>query len=230
MRKNKESHGCKVKVSECQSVRVSQIFLVMFLCVGVLIACGCVKKEIKNVNSQGSGIICFGDSITLGYGVEKGEDYPSLLGKKVDMPVINAGIDGDTTVDGMLRIKAEVLDKNPMLVLIEFGGNDFLRKVPKETTLENLRKMIDMCHEKGAMVALVDISAGMFFKEYRGEYAKICRQKNVIFVPSILNGIITNPMLKSDFFHPNVKGYQVVCERIYKKIEPYLRENKETRL
>jgi len=191
---------------------------------------GCAKTEIKNINSKGKEIICFGDSITLGYGVEKGEDYPSLLAKKVSLPVINSGVDGDSTVDGMLRLKREVLDRDPMLVLIEFGGNDFLKKVPKETTLENLLKMIDMCQEKGAMVALVDISAGMFFKEYRGEYAKIARQKNAIFIPGILNGIITNPMLKSDFFHPNVKGYQVVCDRIYKEIEPYLKKNKELRL
>lgn len=213
MRKN----NFKVLVVSCQ-------IIVMLALVG------CAKTEIKNINSKGKEIICFGDSITLGYGVEKGEDYPSLLAKKVSLPVINSGVDGDSTVDGMLRFKREVLDRDPMLVLIEFGGNDFLKKVPKETTLENLRKMIDMCQEKGAMVALVDISAGMFFKEYRGEYAKIARQKNAIFIPGILNGIITNPMLKSDFFHPNVKGYQVVCDRIYKEIEPYLKKNKELRL
>ncbi len=209
---------------------LGKILIFLALITFSLLSTGCVKKDIKNVNSPGTEIICFGDSITLGYGVERGEDYPSLLAKKVAFPVINSGVDGDSTVEGMQRIQTEVLDRNPMLVLIEFGGNDFLKKVPKATTLENLRRMIDMCHQKGAMVALVDISAGMFFKEYRGEYAKIARQKDVIFIPSILNGIITNPMLKSDFFHPNVKGYQVVSDRIYKEIEPYLKKNKELRL
>jgi len=213
-----------------QSQVSRQVLLILFLCVGTLSICSCAKNKVKNADSAGSEIICFGDSITLGYGVEKGQDYPSLLAKMVDVSVINSGVDGDSTVEGMKRIKEEVLDKNPMLVLIEFGGNDFLKKVPKETTLENLRLMIDMCHEKGAMVALVDISAGMFFKEYRGEYAKIARQKDIIFIPEVLNGIITNPMLKSDFFHPNVKGYQVVCNRIYKKIEPHLKKNKELRV
>lgn len=188
---------------------------------------GCAKKEIKNISSKGKEIICFGDSITMGYGVEKGEDFPTLLGKKVTLPVFNMGIDGDTTVDGMKRINTDVLDKDPVLVIIEFGGNDFLKKVPKEKTLANLREMIDLCQEKGAMVAVADISAGMFFREYRIAFRKIAQEKGAIFIPGILNGIITNPMLKSDFFHPNVKGYQVVCDRIFNAIQPYLEQNKQ---
>ena len=186
---------------------------------------GCAKREIVNRNSTGNNIICFGDSITFGYGVNPGEDYPSLLAKVVPCAVINAGIDGDTTGEAVRRMDSDVLQRDPRLVIIEFGGNDFLRKIPKETTMENIRKMVDSIQAKGAMVAIADISSGMFLAEYRAALQKIAQEKNAIFIPGILSGIITNPAMKSDFFHPNAKGYQLVAEKIHRYITPYLVKN-----
>jgi len=186
---------------------------------------GCAKREIKNLDSKGVNIICFGDSITFGYGVEPGEDYPSALAKLMSIPVINMGIDGDTSSEAVKRIETDVLDRNPLLVLIEFGGNDFLRRIPKETTLSNVAEMIERIQARGAMVAIVDISAGMFLVEYRKAFSKLAREKEAIFIPSILSGIITNPSFKSDFIHPNANGYKIVAQRIYRSILPYLNQN-----
>jgi lysophospholipase L1-like esterase len=186
---------------------------------------GCVKREIKNIDSKGKNIICFGDSITFGYGAGPGEDYPLALAKMIDTPVINAGIDGDTTQEALKRVKPDILDRDPFLVIIEFGGNDFLRKIPKEVTVGNVKEMVEQIQATGAMVAIVDISAGMFFKEYRLAFYDLAREKRTIFIPSILNGIITNPSMKSDFLHPNVNGYKMIAWRIYRTIIPYLNRN-----
>jgi len=126
--------------------------------------CGCAKQEIRNLDAKGDSIVCFGDSITFGYGAAPGEDYPAALSKMVKFPVINAGVDGDTSFAALDRLEQDVLSKNPRLVIVEFCGNDFLKKIPEETTVENLSKIIDRIQEKGAMVALVDISAGLFFR------------------------------------------------------------------
>ena len=184
---------------------------------------GCFKPEIKNLDAQGANIICFGDSITFGYGANSGEDYPSALGKLVKLPVINAGVDGDTTFAALERLENDVLAKNPKLVIVEFCGNDFLKKIPKESTVKNLTQIIERIQEKGAMVALVDISAGMFFREYREAFKKLAAEKKTIFVPVILNRIITNPAMKSDFFHPNARGYQVIAQRIYQAISAHIK-------
>lgn len=186
---------------------------------------GCAKREIKNIDSKGTNIICFGDSITFGYGANPGEDYPTALSKMIDIPVINAGIDGDTSVEALKRIESDVLERDPLLVIIEFGGNDFLRKISKETTLKNLKQMIDKIQEKGAMVAIVDISAGMLLSEYRAAFSNIAREKQVVFISNILSGIITNPHLKSDFMHPNADGYKMIAQRIYRTLIPYLNQN-----
>lgn len=111
------------------------------------------------------------------------------------------------------------------MIIIEFGGNDFLRKIPQEVTLNNIKEMIKRAQAKGAMVALVDISAGMFFKEYHVAFYNLAKEKQTIFIPSILSGIITNPSMKSDFLHPNAQGYQIIAQKVYRIIMPYLNQN-----
>ncbi len=215
-----------MKKSSCQlSVISCQIFLFSVLCFLFSVLSGCAKKEIKNIDSKGKNIICFGDSITFGYGVNPGEDYPSALSKITSLPVINAGIDGDTTTEALKRTDADVLKREPLLAIIEFGGNDFLRKVPKEVTINNLKEMVDRIQAGGAMVAIVDISAGMLLEQYRPAFYNIAREKGAIFIPGILSGIITNPHLKSDYLHPNGDGYKVIAQRIYRAILPFLNQN-----
>ena len=187
---------------------------------------GCEKKEIKNLNAQGKNIICFGDSITFGYGANPGEDYPSLLAKMIDIPVINAGIDGDTSTEGLKRVKSDVLDRDPLLVIIAFGGNDFLRRIPCEVTANNIREMIDKVQAGGAMVAIADISASVLLTEYRKAFYNVAQEKSAIYIPSIFSGIITNPNLKSDFIHPNSDGYKMIAQRVYRAIRPYLNQNR----
>ena len=197
--------------------------LSLVLIILVVICAACAKPEIKNVDSKGSSIICFGDSLTFGYGAGPGEDYPAALAKLVKLPVINAGVDADTTFLALERLENDVLDKNPRLVIVEFCGNDFLKKITKEDTVKNLEKIIDRIQERGAMVALVDISAGMFFQEYRAAFRRLAAEKKAIFIPVILSKIITNPAMKSDFFHPNARGYKIVARRIYKSIAAYIK-------
>ncbi|MCX5695434.1 MAG: GDSL-type esterase/lipase family protein [Candidatus Omnitrophica bacterium] len=181
-----------------------------------------VKREIKNTNSNGKNIICYGDSITFGYGVNPGEDYPTALAKIVNRPVINVGVDGDTSTEGLQRIKQDVLEKEPYIVLIEFTGNDFLKKIPMDLTISNIKEMVREIQGRGAMTAIVDVSAGLFLFDYRVRLYLLARQTGSIFIPATLSGIITNPSMKSDFMHPNASGYKIVAQRVYQTIEPYL--------
>lgn len=197
-------------------------FKYLIVILGILLS-GCSKPEIKNIDAQGKNIICFGDSITFGYGANPGEDYPAVLRGMVKLPVINAGIDGDTTIAALERLQADVLSKDPRLVIVEFCGNDFLKKIPKEETVKNLSLIIDRIQQSGAMVALVDISAGMFFMEYRGAFKKLAADKKAIFIPAVLNRLITSPAMKSDFFHPNGRGYKVVAQRVHQAVSPYIK-------
>lgn len=202
---------------------MKKINSVVLLIILSIVLSGCGRQKIKNLDAKGENIICFGDSITFGYGANPGEDYPTALGKMVNLPVINAGVDGDTSFSALERLERDVLSKKPRLVIVEFCGNDFLKKIPKETTVKNLSEVIDRIQAKGIMVALVDISAGMFFREYRAAFKKLAEEKQSIFIPVILHKIITNPAMKSDFFHPNARGYKVIACRVYNAIARYIK-------
>jgi len=214
------------RTSPWSTVHSPQVKVFLLTILSVLLVAGCAKKEIKNINSKGENIICFGDSITFGYGVNPGEDYPSDLAKMLNMPVINAGLDGDTSSTGLQRIDAEVLEKDPLLVIIEFGGNDFLKKITLGQTMKNIETMIQKIQEKGAMVALVDVRMGFVMRDYGSQYKRLSRKYQTIFTEPALSGIITNPQLKSDFFHPNADGYKLIAQRIYRSIIPYLNQKK----
>lgn len=198
------------------------VFIVVGSCFFILYTG--LRREIKNTDSGGKNIICFGDSITFGYGVNPGEDYPSSLQKLMSRPVINAGVDGNTSALGLARLRADVLARDPYLVLIEFSGNDFINKIPVSSTINNIKEMIRQIQHQGAMVAIVDVSAGLFLGEYRLKLFQLARQTGSIFIPATLSNIITNPSLKSDFMHPNVQGYKIISQRVYQAIVPYLKE------
>ncbi|MEW6101112.1 MAG: GDSL-type esterase/lipase family protein [Candidatus Omnitrophota bacterium] len=201
-----------------------QRIILLIFCLAAILA-SCAKKEIKNIGSRGENIICFGDSITHGYGASTGEDYPTLLSKLAGLSVINAGKEGETTSEALMRLSEDVLERNPLLVIVELGGNDFLHKIPKEVTRENINQIVEKIQARGAMVAITDLRAGLLLREYTPVFKRIAKEKQAIFIPSILSGIITNPHLKSDFLHPNEAGYKLIAERVYGVIKPYLEEN-----
>ena len=190
----------------------------------ILLVFGCTANlsypDLKNKN-----IICFGDSLTEGTGAGPGEDFPSFLSQKLNRPVINAGQRGNTTGDALKRIEADVLEKNPGLVIVEFGANDYLQKIPQEETFKNLNRMVTLLQQRGATVVLVAVRVGVLFDEYDSSFKKISREKKVILVSDILKGIFTNPQLKSDGLHPNGAGYKIMADRVYKAILPIIKNS-----
>lgn len=191
----------------------------------VITLTGCFRRDIKNINSRGKNVICFGDSVTAGYITGRNESYPTFLSQMLNMPVINAGIDGDNTGEALRRLDADVLEREPLLVIVEFGGNDFIYKVPFEETKKNIIEMIERIQAKGAMVALVDIKTEIVFQEYGPLFSEIAREKGAIFIPGVFKGIIIDSRLKTDFLHPNANGYKVIAHRIYRGILPYINQN-----
>ncbi|UCC94660.1 MAG: arylesterase [Candidatus Omnitrophota bacterium] len=187
----------------------------------ILISSGCSAPIIKNLDNQGANVICFGDSIAQGAGIDKEHSYPYLLGKLIGRPVINAGAGGDTTISALERLERDVLAKDPSLVIIELGGNDFLRRVPKEVTFMNLEEIIGKIHAKGAAVVLCDISSKHVLGGYRRGFRRLAKKTGSILVPGLLVGILENPHLKFDHIHPNREGHAVIAQRIYKEIRKY---------
>ena len=101
-------------------------------------------------------IVAFGDSLTAGYGAAPGASYPDYLQRDLDQAgyhyrVANLGISGNTTKDGVDRLK-DVLALKPKLVIVAFGGNDGLRGLPIDATRKNLDQIVSTINDSGAKV------------------------------------------------------------------------------
>jgi acyl-CoA thioesterase I len=190
-----------------------------------LFACGGERFDsYRNVRSTGETIICFGDSLTEGVGAESGEEYPTVLSRLLGMPVMNVGHRGDTSARALERISDSVLNKNPRLVIVLLGGNDFLRQVPTAETRKNLKEIVRRIQDHGAMVAIAGMRLGLFTDEYGPIFEETAEELGALYIPQVMKGIFNDAKFKSDQIHPNSAGYRLIAERIAEKIKPLLRE------
>lgn len=197
----------------------------VFLFVVLLGACGGERYDhIRNIRSAGVSIVCFGDSLTEGAGAGPGEDYPSVLSRLLGFPVINAGRRGDTTARALLRVQSAVADKNPRLVIVLLGGNDFLRQVPRRETRKNLEEIVRRIQAEGAMVAIAGIRLGLFTDEFEAIFEETAKTFGALYIHRVMRGILNDSSLRSDPIHPNGDGYRLIAERIAEEIKPLLRE------
>jgi len=197
----------------------------LFLVIVVLGACGGENFDaIRNLRSSGEAIICLGDSLTEGVGAGAGEDYPSVLSKEIGYPVVNAGQRGDTTDQALARLADAVLSKNPRLVIVFLGGNDFLRQRRRAESKRNLAEIVQQVQAQGAMVAIAGMKLGLFTDEFAAIYEDTANEFGALYIPQVMKGILSDSKLKSDPIHPNGAGYRLIAERVAAKIKPLLRE------
>ena len=177
---------------------------------------------------SGVNIVCLGDSLTQGVGASRDHDYPSLLSRLLGTTVINAGVDGDETADALQRLESDVLAKDPRLVIVALGANDFLDGQPLNQAFENLDQIVRRIEEQGAMVVLVGMAPGPLGDALQSRYDTIINKYHVAFVPKVLEGVLTSPALKSgDRLHPNDQGYKLMAERIQRVVTPLLHRPEE---
>lgn len=175
------------------------------------------QENVTNYPPDGSTIVAFGDSLVLGIGATEGNDFVSVLSRNMGMPIENLGVGGNTTAQGLDRIN-DVLERDPDIVLLLLGGNDYLRKIPKEMTLQNLESIIIRLHEVGSIVVLLGVRGGLFKDNLKGDFENLAKEHNTAYVPNVLAGLIGKPEFMSDTIHPNDKGYALIAA----KIEPIL--------
>lgn len=166
--------------------------------------------------------IAFGDSLTAGYGAGEGRDFPRLLSQRLGVNIRNLGVSGDTTHGGLSRLDATTR-LGPRVVLLCLGGNDGLLQLPRDETFKNLGVMIDRFHGAGSFVVLIGVRSATVRDKNEKPFKELAREKQVLLVPNILDGLLTDPRLMSDTIHPNDAGYERIAERLENVLRP-LRE------
>ena len=179
-------------------------------------------------------VLIVGDSLSSGYGLAQGQGWVDLLDARLKMAApqwraINASITGDTTQNGLLRLKPALDRHKPQGVLIELGGNDALRGTPPEVIKQNLVTMIRQAKAAGAWVALLEAPVlPNYGKPYADVvamlYVDVAREEKIIRVPCFVCGVgVTDSMMQADGIHPNEKAQPKMLDAVWPHIKPKLR-------
>ena len=197
---------------------VVTIILALFLIIIIFI------KESKNEVSYNrlesdAVILAFGDSLTYGFGVSSEFSYPSVMDKKTGLKVINAGVNGEISDEGLTRL-AKFLEKKPDLVILCHGGNDILLNLPKEKLKQNLLQMIRLIKLSDAGVILVGVpNFNVIGFDLLSLYSEVADDGGVILEDDVLRYIELHRNLKSDYVHPNKDGYEMMADAFIKLLK-----------
>jgi acyl-CoA thioesterase-1 len=178
-------------------------------------------------------IVAFGDSLTAGFGAEPGKSFPDFLQKDLDQAglhwrVINFGVSGNTTTDGLARLD-EVLARKPRVTIVEFGGNDGLRGLPIETTRANLDQIIQKLQAAGSKVLLAGMTLPPnygpdYIKPFQQVYADLAAKYKVARIPFLLSDVALRPgLIQGDGIHPTAEGNEIVAKTVLRYLTPLLR-------
>ena len=166
----------------------------------------------------------FGDSLMAGYGLPAGQGFVARLQHRLDalghrVLVLDHAVSGNTSADALARVR-QVIDDRPDGVLIGFGGNDVLRRIDPDETMNNLERMIAMFREEGIEVLLAGMKAplnwGLKYKfTFDGIYEDLADEHDLILYPFLLEGVARRPDLNlPDGLHPNAAGIELITEGI----------------
>jgi acyl-CoA thioesterase I len=182
--------------------------------------------------AQQKTLVCFGDSITAGYGLDSSRSYPAdleqLLNKRgYPYHVVNQGVSGNTTKDAVARVNS-IVSLHPEAVVVEFGGNDGLRGLPLDTTRKNLDQVLTTLQAAKIRILLVGITlprnyGAEYIPSFDAIYREAAQKHHLALMPMIYDGIYTVPgTIQEDGIHPTAKGSQMIADHMLPLLLPLL--------
>jgi acyl-CoA thioesterase-1 len=189
-------------------------------------------EPVNNSQDKRPLIVSFGDSLTAGYGTEAGQTYPDYLQAELDSRgykyrVVNAGISGNTTKDGLERVN-NIIAMKPAVVIVEFGGNDGLRGLRIEDTRANLDKILQSLKSSGTKIVLAGITLPPdygpdYIKQFNATYSLLAQKYHVPMLPFLLKGVFgVDGMMQPDRTHATASGNKVVAGNLLPFVTPLL--------
>lgn len=184
----------------------------------LVIAAGCSSPELELLPPEGR-ILAFGDSLTYGVGTNIDKSYPSVLSGLTGLEVINAGVSGETTAEGLARLGPELDETRPELLILLEGGNDILRNQDPRATKANLAAMIEIAEGRDIPVVLLGVPEKKLFSNAAPIYEELAEEHQLVFDGSLVASLLRNPSYKSDPVHLNTEGYRAMAESIHELLQ-----------
>ena len=184
-----------------------------------LLAFGCGSRNHIDKLGANATLLAFGDSLTFGTGADPAESYPAVLERSIGRKVVNAGVPGETSAQGLERLPATLDEVKPQLLLLCHGGNDFLRRLDDAQAASNVRAMIELARERGIPVVLIATPKPGLPPSVPAFYGEIATQLKVPYDDAALRSVLLDNALKSDMVHPNAAGYAKIAAAVEKLLK-----------
>jgi acyl-CoA thioesterase-1 len=178
-------------------------------------------------------LVCYGDSITAGYGLESGQSFPDALQRDLDArgyhyKVDNHGTSGATTKDAVAGLRPIIL-LHPAVVIVEFGGNDGLRGLPLEQTRHNLDTVLTALENAHIKILLAGITlppnyGPEYIQQFDQVFPALAAKHKVAFVSMIYKNMVNVPgTIQPDGIHPTAKGSEIIARTLLPALGPLLK-------
>ena len=193
-------------------------FALAFALAVALAACGS-KAKLEKLGRD-DVVLAFGDSLTFGTGAQTQESYPAVLARHTGLKVVNSGVPGEVSAEGLARLPGVLEEVQPSLLILCHGGNDFLRKMDEATAAGNIRAMIQLVKSRGIAVVLLATPKPGIPPSVPKFYADIAAEARIPLEGDIMKSVLFDSSLKSDMVHPNGRGYGAIAaavERVLRK-------------
>ena len=179
-------------------------------------------------------ILALGSSLTQGFGLPPGTEFPVVLQSRlrqagIDAVVINAGVSGDTSAGGLARLDWSLAD-HPVAAIVELGSNDALRGLPPGETEKNLSAILAKLKAAHVPVLLCGMKAPRnlgpdYAKAFDPIYARLASKYDVLLFPFFLGGVAMDAKLnQADGMHPNPAGVKIIVARMLPYVKTLLAE------
>jgi acyl-CoA thioesterase-1 len=196
----------------------------------------CLLAWSSHAATPAKTLVCFGDSITAGYGLEDpaNQSYPSdlerlLTARGYHYHVVNQGVSGNTTKDAVARVNA-IVALHPDVVLVEFGGNDGLRGLSQEITRKNLDSVLTTLQAAHIRILLVGITlppnyGADYIQSFNAVFRDAAAKHHLPLMPMLYDGVYSVPgTIQGDGIHPTVKGSQLIAGHMLPHLLPLLQK------
>ncbi len=194
--------------------RSGQGRLLVLLGILLCLLASCTQDAKLKPLADNGVVLAFGDSLTYGSGAAGNESYPAVLEQLTGHKVLNYGIPGETSGEGLARLPRVVEREKPALLLLCEGANDILRRMDRRQAADNLRAMVRLARERNIAVILIAVPDFNLTLSPPKFYAEVAVEFRIPLEAKVFPRILGNGSLKSDYIHPNATGYRQVAEAL----------------
>lgn len=175
-------------------------------------------------NNNSNLVVAMGDSITYGALLTNRNDcYVNRLAGFLEMPVVNGGVEGATSGNGMEWINGVLDAYEPGFLIIDYGDNDIIHGYNFNYIILNLRTMCRIVIANKTIPVIATLTPTFFSHAYMDEDVielnnriRAMAEEEQVHVADLEEAFENDSKyLMDDGLHPNELGHALIAVTFY---------------